>query len=338
MVGPAGGFLFVSAGPLQGVSLEVPPGALAAPTQIELVPVGVIPVEGFEVVSFAVDVRPSELELLIPATLSIPFQSGSTFLDPVILGRPPGGQVLEVGPVDVDSFAGVADVTIQRFQEYWAANRQFDGFELGDSFLPLSDGNTWTFTNDITATVRCSFTEPNLDGEFLNILEFTRGDESFGFYIVQDFPAGFFSLGEFFTDAMGSRQIIHDELRFVLSNVTIGQPAVETLSFQQFVPLGSTMPESQGGLIAESTYTRPEQPFFLPIGGFDNVARLSLQIEFTNESGDIDTMDFEIDMQRGYGLVRVRAFGVEGEVTSAEQFGFPIDPPLPPKTATVVSR
>jgi hypothetical protein len=128
VIGASGGTLAVSDGrPIDGASVEVPPGALAAPTTL-VAEVGTDVVSPFFVpVGPAVALGPAGTVFAAPVTVSVPFEAarvppGKTLADVFIVKRDDAsGEVTRLAPAGIDPASGLVSAATTSFSTLQSA-------------------------------------------------------------------------------------------------------------------------------------------------------------------------------------------------------------------------
>lgn len=152
-IGPAGGDLVVDSGPQAGLRGSVPPGALAAPTELRVVPASpflpgeVAGVSGPSQPGVAFEIQPAGLRLELLAFLRAPYraETGATSPWNVRLRRLQGIDSYEIDPTANDPVAGRVETPIRWLGRYQVV-RGPTAAGMGDyrqpvgTTVPLADG------------------------------------------------------------------------------------------------------------------------------------------------------------------------------------------------------
>jgi hypothetical protein len=320
-----GGVFEVTQGPFAGVKVEVPAGAVASPLQLTVASAFSESTPGFRTLSRAVTLGPSDVEFALPVTVTLPFNDGSLPVSsrPVVLERDSEGRIVELGGSEEPEPARVAFPTLQ-LGTFWVNERLFGGVNTTGfpGYLPLANGNRWTFDNGITITATQTTQEPNLAGTQVFRFLIESAGQNLGFYLRGVLFGPTLLLGEFSTNGGTDFQRLHDPSPFLPAQLTLGRPIETAFSQATFEPYGSTTPAS-GGILVEQIDPWQTDPVVTAVGRFDTVVTVRLQL--LPLTGDlVRPIDVELTFANTKGPVAVRAFGSSGVLTSGTVSGQPV--------------
>lgn len=285
-IGAAGATLAISAGPLAGVSLAIPPGALGRATSVKIVAARARSHPGFRSIGPAAVVTPEDVSFSLPVLVTLPYDSEVPATnDIVILAQRASGEIVELGPTTVDTEARLATVGAASFAMFWVAERLFGGVPVV-RYLPLHDGDRWDFDTGLRITAFLSPDEPNLDGLPVFRLQFDTGQEHRGFYVQRDAIISVTAtelLGEFGSDS-GSYQQLDERAAFLPARATIGQPIEAMYALVGYTPYGAATPTYSGAAVVE-TRVEVAPDVTTPIGTFTDVLRISVRTTVNETSG-----------------------------------------------------
>lgn len=299
-----GGIVAVTEGPLAGLALEIPPGALPGPVPIRFAKTRALAVPGFRPLGDCFRISPMPTAMHLPVLLTVPYdQNDQTGTEVVVLCHGADGEVIELGPAQTPE-PGIGKVAIGSFGSFWVGERLYDGLPAGE-FLPLDDGNEWTFDDGRTLRVVMTFDEPNLEGEFIFKLEFTDANgRREGFYCERDWVSGAARLrGRYDATAPGV-QILHDPTPFVPAGVTIGRPVVTVHGVALHEPFGG----AATGTATAFSRRVAELPGVevTPAGTFDDLLDVTLDTRLQRLDGGEVTLPLTLRLQRFVGPVAWR--------------------------------
>ncbi len=321
-IGPSGGMLSISEGPLAGTVAEFPEGALARPQRISIAEARPIAHPGFVAIGPAIELRPGNLQLLQPLLLTLPFdENARAGSPPVLLARGPSG-VIELDTTAAASEPS-ATAAISEPVTAWVGERLFGGVPTSE-LLPLQDGNRWELDNDLTVTAVEVTDEPNFPGETLVVLAFERPREDLAFYLELT-NGGSGMRGVRTTTGGSGYQEVHAAVPFAPPAVTLGQPIEAAYTLKGFEPYGSTAQNYTGTARLRIT---PEfrASTTTPLGTFDGLLVLRMRLQQVDSRGQSRTIDCALSLARGVGPVEVEMFGVASQLLAGSVGGQPIAP------------
>ena len=318
-----GGVFEVTEGRLAGVRVEIPPRAVDHPVRVTAEEAFSVAHPGFRAISRAVRLAP-DVAFRMPILVTLPFPPAAlSSNETVILQRSASGTIVEHAPTLIDP-AGRASFTTLSLSTFWVAERLFLGVGT-EEFLPIEDGNTWTFENGLAATMTMAFTEPNFGGYPVYRLQLDGPHQSLGFYVERHWSGTTNVLGCWSTDGNGFQQL-HDPARFLPARCTLGQGLLDAFGFTAYTPFGATEPSHTGTTVV---HLRPSQPARLvtPLREFEDLLRIDVEISHWTLAGQPSgSTTLGLVFARYVGLVRVEAFGLAGDLVSGMVGGTPIGP------------
>ncbi len=318
----------LTAGPLSGLRIEIPPGALTQPTVITVSDEFASATPGFRALQRAAAIEPADLQFALPVRVTLPFDaSGQSSNEIVPLARFANGRMHECAPVTVGDGALTFEVT--QFPRLWAAERLFGGFTTL-AHLPTEDGNFWTLDNGTTVHMTFSSTEPNLEGLDVYRLGFETSVEtnqpSFGLYLMVAESGALLLRGTFVATASESYQILHEAVPFFPAALTIGLPMVAVHTFDEARPLGGVGTMSAGIARSELLADFPEK-VVTPMGTFTDVFRLHWRTNLVWERGGETERNIAFTFARRIGPVAVDDGISAGRLSRGAVGGRPIRRP-----------
>ncbi|MHC5066104.1 MAG: hypothetical protein ACYTG5_19255 [Planctomycetota bacterium] len=330
-IGPAGGVVTVTTGPLTGTILSVPPGALFKPIYIEVNQASEPEVDGFENIGPGTNFSPTGLSLDELAAATLVFEPARLPViespgEVMVIRQSSQGRRTFLTPRSVDMDAGVVVVDIDSLSTYWVAvQTQSVGFILSN-YLPLLDGDSYVYDNGFALLVENSFSEPNLEGLLVSALSFVRDGGGFGYYLSREFAKTFY-LGGF--DVLGAfQEVVLFPLLFLDATGFVGEAFADTGLLAVFEPLAAPIPS---GEVEVRTLVRIESSGSLPtvLGRFSDVLEVSVRVEREDSFGNVsETLDV-FWLARGVGPVQISLDGVVdgiGSLVAGVVDGLPIIP------------
>jgi hypothetical protein len=306
VIGPGGGSITVSDGDLAGTELVIPAGAVDQDYEVNIASGQISKVEGALPVGPPVLVQPAKLELILPGTLTIPFDPAS-----IPTGTPDSelragyrdgaGRVSFVELLSIDPVNGLARIEIEALGSWWIAVP--DVLVTAD-YLPLNDGDTYRFDNDVILTIARTTNEPNLQGRAVVKLTFTTRTGADGYY--WDDSSGLELLGRFFVP--DTQEVLDSSARLLAERELIGTTRASTYTFLGFVPFGSTFVDYSGIAITD---TRPEQrtQVDVPAGRFNDCVIVSFDTLFRLTPPGEGSESLRMWLARDVGPVQVQFDG-----------------------------
>lgn len=331
--GVTGGVLSVADGELAGLVIEMPPGATTQPVALSVASDFALNQPGFSNLSRGILIRPGSVEFAVPVSVTLPFDAGRAARPVVVLARQQDGRVVELAGLTELPNATVRFTTLRFPAIYWVAQRQTGWvntnpqgvFGSRPGFLPLQDGNRWTFTNGIEVTLTASLSEPNLTGVPVHRLLIESPDQNLGLYLRRiDSPPFAYGptevVGEFSTNGGTDFQEVHDLNLFLPAEVTLGQQMIALLPSLLFEPYGATSPSTSATTILRVDPTGAA-PLRTAVGRFDDVFRLSWSMDLRAPNGAERSAEVVMTLARGVGPVAIEVFGRAGVITSGTVAG-----------------
>lgn len=321
MVNADGGAVTVGSGPLAGVVVQIPPGALDRPTRLTVDETRAEARPGYRTISRGVAVGPTECQLRLPATVTLPVEERLlTGNEVLLLLRLPDGSLRELSPATVAD--GAVTAATAAFGVFWVGERMFDGYST-EGFLPLDDGNEWQFDSGLTLTTAWSFEEPNMQNPFLVRLRLQGEGLDLGWYLQQS-PTGSYDLiGEFSEVAGAGHQYLHAPTVLLPLRVTMGQEALAAYHFTGYQPFGSTEPAFEGAAFVRRRADQPSR-MATPLGVFDDLLRLRIRTTLVLAEGATRDTVLVLTLARNVGPVALELDGVDGLLAAATVGGAPL--------------
>jgi hypothetical protein len=313
-----GGLVSITAGPLRGLTIEVPAGAVQDPIEITVGDSFATAHPGTRPLARAAELSPLDVEFALPVRVTLPFDAASQSGNEIaVLARDAYGTIEEWVPTSIGE--GTVTLEVARLSGLWPAERLFGGYATV-AFTPVEPDNHWVLDNGITVRMAISAEEPNLEGIDVYRLVFdaeapaaTQGD--FGLYFVLTEMGALAARGDFIDTGAASYQRLHAPGLLVPAAVTIGQPMVATHAVARTEPFGfiGTKPD---GLAQTRLTVRIPEPVATPLGTFANVCTVRLDTMFLNAAGERTERWLEFTLAGGVGFVAVRDARGEGRLVS----------------------
>jgi hypothetical protein len=322
-IDPSGGVFEVTEGRLAGVKVEIPPGAIAQPVRVTADAAFSVAHPGFRAIGRAVRLGP-DVAFLRPVIVTLPFpREALSSNEPVILQRTNSGTIVELPPTSIDP-NGRATFHTLSLSTCWVGERLFLGVGT-EEFLPFEDGNTWNFTNGLSATISMAIGEPNFGGFPVFRLQFDGPDHRLGFYVERHWSGATNVLGSYTTDGGGFQQR-HDAARLLPAHCTLGQGMLDAFGFTTYAPYGSTRPVLTGVTVVHQLPSLPA-PLMTAVREYEDLLRIDVELTQWSPAGQLEgSTTLGLVFARFVGLVRVEAFGLAGDLVSGTVGGAPIVP------------
>ncbi len=185
-------------------------------------------------------------------------------------------------------------------------------------FLPLGDGNSWSFDSDVNITMTLTPDEPNLGGMPVYRMLFELGQENFGLYVQSGAPGTgeIQLLGEFSTAGNDSYQQLHDPTLFVPGGVTVGQPMEADFAYTGYSPFGATA-VTASGVATEGIEPGHVEEIVAPADTYTGLTVIRTQTTFRGNDGTARVLNWSLTLARNVGPVAVEAFGTTGLLNNA---------------------
>ncbi len=327
-IGAAGGVLEVATGDLAGLRIEVPPGATSEPMQVRVAQSIARVQPGFSNLSRAMLISPNDRSFDLPVDVTLPFDAGRQSRPAVVLALQPDGRVVEVaGAMEPDT--GLIQFQTLSFPAfYWVAERLLGWVDTNPTgifgstpgYIPLNDGDAWTFGEGIVVTMTSADAEPNLGGSGAYRLVVESPDQNLGLYLQrQDMPPFVYgptkTIGQFSTNGGADYQQLHEPNLFLPAEVTMGQDLAAVLPALVFSPFGSDVPSGQA-TAALRMAPRVSAPVATAVGRFADVIRVEWSMQSLTPSGQLREAQVALVLARGVGPVAIEAFGAVGALQS----------------------
>lgn len=306
--GPAGDTWTVSAGPLAGLSLQVPAGAVAAPQRVRLIQLGFLVSSLHDVIGPMLRFEPVDLAFMQPAVLQVPYQAAHlTTLAPgnVRLSHvgPAGERLLR--PFEVDVAGGLSRFEIPAL----------GGFSLVagpratlQDYLP-GDGEPVTFDSGASFVSEVVLDEPNLAGPVTR-WSFSGDDGEAGLYLDGGSAVPNVS-GRFDRGGAGWQELWRSSVPLFVAPLPGQLPAFlpGVIFTDVYAPFGSTVASGTGRATFE-TFWQWREP--LQVGSQLLLDVLELQWHATWQRDDIGagSSDLVLWMAPGLGVLGMRRDGV----------------------------
>ena len=335
-IGAAGGVLEVATGDLAGLRIEVPPGATSEPMQVRVAQSIARVQPGFSNLSRAMLISPNDRSFDLPVDVTLPFDAGRQSRPAVVLALQPDGRVVEVaGAMEPDT--GLIQFQTLSFPAfYWVAERLLGWVDTNPTgifgstpgYLPLNDGDAWTFGEGIVVTMTSADAEPNLGGSGAYRLVVESPDQNLGLYLQrQDMPPFVYgptkTIGQFSTNGGADYQQLHEANLFLPAEITMGQDLAAVVPALVFSPYGATAPTAQA-TAALRVAPRVAAPVETPVGRFADVIRIEWSMQSLAPGGELRQAQIALVLARGVGPVALEAFGVTSVLQSGVVAGSPI--------------
>jgi len=305
-IGPEGGTIQVTSGPLAGTSLTIPPGALTGPVAFSIFEDQLSLVPGFVDVGPAVHIEPS-LTLAVPALLILPFDPArvpapTTTGDYVVRTRDSTGMVSDGPPRHVETAAGRVAVDALQMLTWWVSVP--DAIDTR-AYLPLGGGDAYRYDNSLILTVEATRTEPNFLG--LPITKLTFNSLSFyaGFYLTEEGGGALNLFGEFEVAFTNRQERLASAVRLLDPVEVVGSEHEAYYSFTGFVPYGFAVP-SYNGSAHMTAATVQHTSVGTPLGVFDDVVLFEVVIERSDSRPQYGTTTLRLWCAKGVGPVQVQ--------------------------------
>lgn len=324
----SGGTVSVTAGPLAGLELVVPPGALAAPASISIREAVAEALIGRDPVGPAAQFSPAGLRFTTPALLRLPF-------DPLLVGSNTDaevwvelvdgldGTISELALDSIDRVAGLVTVEIDHFSTAWVATRA-EEFDLGD-YLPFVAGSIYRFNDGTSLTIHAPTAVPNL-GADRTVFELAGDQGRFGYYLDLSQPGAIAFEGqfaEFF--GLGSYQEVHAPALWSPELSFDAEEFNDSWRYTGYVPLGSGSPFAyQGNADLRLFVDVWPQTLQTPAGPFEDVLVLTRETTWVDDDGTSGVSLDEYFLARGVGPVAYALDGASLSLLNTVDFSPPV--------------
>lgn len=335
-IGASGGVLEIADGELDGLRISIPTGAANEPVALQVATAFAFNQPGFGNLSRGILIGPNTKEFALPVEVTLPFDAGRQSRPAVVLARHTDGRVIEIAGVTEPETGRVRFQTLRFASVYWVAQRLLGWvstnpqgiFGSVPGFLPLQDGNVWTFTNGLTIRMTASSNEPNLQGVPLYRFVVSTSEEDLGLWLRRiDAPPFAYGptevVGEFSTNGGTDYQEVHDLSLFLPAEVTLGQPMLAVIPSLLYEPYGALAPTSPATTVLRVAPTGSD-PLQTAVGRFDDVFVLDWSMQSFAPNGGSHAEAAKFTFARGVGPVAVEAFGRRGVLQSATVNGQPV--------------
>jgi hypothetical protein len=328
-VDASGGTLAVATGNLARMQVEIPPGALAAPTLVTIVEDRPIARPGYLIVSRAARIEPSDLRALVPIRVTMP-QTSQFDTHVIAMLNERHGHVVQLDPtVAVTAGDKSATAPTTGFGTFWVGEI-FDGNLRTSSpstctgYLPMQTGNTWTFDNGLTITLEETTSEPNFAGMPVFRFLCASAQQDFGFYLhpVTQLTGELSAidwLGVFSTTGAGFQQQ-QDPTFFLPLQVVAGQSVDSSYGLVGHEPYGAAA-VTYGGVAVTRVTPRHGAAITTAAGEFTDLLHLDFATTTLRTTGMQPDSSMQLVLARGIGPVVVNVFGVRGTLLSATVCG-----------------
>jgi hypothetical protein len=320
-IGPSGGTLSVTSGPLAGLSLVVPPNALASDVELSVRSVSAPNLTDFVTVGAAARFEPAGTQFASPATLTMTFDpslipAGRTTADLILKRQDTSGTVTDLTIDSIDTNANDLTASLSGFSVIWPVVPSGASLDWPFATLwPLGDGNLWEYDDDSSIfVVRAMQGLPPLPPTPLIEVSFYVEGEQFGVWLNETTDGTTRRFGEFEAVIGGLLYRLSDPQRFappVISNGTVvssGPDAYTAYENPGAVQVGS------GTVTYTGTFTWIGS-LTVPAGRYDNVYRWDID-ETWREGTAIDSSQSTIWLAPGVGPIQHRIDGVTRRMTS----------------------
>ena len=326
MIGPEGGTIHVTSGPLAGMSLTIPPGALTAPVTFSVFEDAVSLKPGLVDVGPAVRIEPS-IPIALPALLTLPFDP--TRVPPptspgdfVVRMRDSTGQVSQAAPRHVDQANGRVQLDVLQMATWWVSVP--DAIDTR-AYLPLGGGDFYVFDSGLRLAVDETRTEPNFLSLPLTKLTFSQFSFFTGFYFTEDARGALSLFGEFEVAFTNRQERLASSVLLLEPVEVIGEQRDAFYSFVGFEPYGSPLPTYMGSghtIVSVVEHTSVTTP----LRGFDDVVLLDLLTERSDSRPQYGTTRWRFWLANGVGPVQVQLNdGPVHRLVSGNVGGVPIE-------------
>jgi hypothetical protein len=304
---PAGGTLEVRTGPLAGLALTVPAGALPTGRGVSIRPSASTPMAGLVAVGPAAELQPATVRLSRAATLILPFDAGAVSgsgAQSLRVARRDGAGRLEIlVPTAVDPAAGRATVPIEGLGTFWAVVPASSAAAPLSDYFPLGDLDAYVFADGAALGITPIEGIGPVPIPLTAIELFTDG-RRVGYLTERNADGSFARHGRFASAAGGELVEVTEAAPLLARRVGDGQRVEAQLSYTSY-RLGPPDPVATGSVVYAVELRRAD-PVVLGQERFDDVLELTIRDTFADDppSSRTGTATLRLWLGRGLGPVR----------------------------------
>lgn len=320
-IAPAGGMFEITDGKLARVKVVIPAGAVRAPVRVIANEAFQQAHPGFKAIGRAVTLAP-DTPFLLPVRVSLPVEpSRLSSNETVVLQRTSTGEILEIHPDEIDPTLGIASFDTMSLSTFWVAERLFLGVG-SEEFWTLMDGDQWVFEHGLSMSMTMEFSEPNLSTYAYKLhIEGPNGD--LGLYLDRHWSGTTELLGTYSNIGNGF-QNLNERRRLLPGRVTVGQPVVDSYTYDSYTPFGAAAATGTGVATLDVIAANPAQ-LVTPVDTYNDLLEMRFVANQYSPTGTpLGSTEFAITFSRYFGPVKLEAFGRSGGLVSGIVGGVPI--------------
>lgn len=320
-IAPAGGMFEITDGKLARVKVEIPAGAITAPVLITAKEAFQQAHPGFKAIGRAVTLAP-DTPFRLPVRVSLPVEpSRLSSNETVVLQRTATGDILEVHPDEIEATLGIVSFDTMSLSTFWVAERLFLGVG-SEEFWTLMGGDEWVFENGLSMSMTMEFAEPNIT-PYAYKLHIEGPNGELGLYLDRHWSGTTELLGTYSNVGNGF-QNLNERRRLLPGRVTIGQPVVDSYTYNSFTPFGATVATGTGVATLDVIAANPAQ-LVTPVDTYNDLLEMRfVSVQYSPTGAQLDSTEFAITFSRYFGPVKLEAFGRSGGLVSGIVGGVPV--------------
>ena len=311
VIGPAGGEITVQAGVLAGTALLVPPGALTADTTVVIRLGTASDRPGYVPVGPAAQFTPDGTQLDSPAIGTLVSRDdlvppGTSIGDYLVQIRDGSGDSVLVAARDADVAAGRVTFSLTQFATAWVVvSTERSGAPLTD-YLPMNDGDRYTFGSGLVLRFEDSTAEPNLAGTPITRVVLDDGVSLRGPYLLRSL--GDYLLAGDFDEAADRQRLFDSPSLFIPASGNFNQIVAER-EYDIHALVGAPPATTRGvaAIVLTAQFPiqfpiRPPGGLVTAIGTFEDYLTLSWQIRW-DDGLQATSTTYEMVLVRDIGPV-----------------------------------